>query len=443
MDNQLDEEFGRLLSGRHLDVEFQPIVALWTDEVVGFEAFARGPRGTALELSESLFAAARRTGRLAELDWVSRAVAFQAFAQADVPAAMSLCVDVVPESLATDCPPDLAEAVSRAESLLRVFVQVDDKALAADPAGLVRAVDRARASGWGVAVTDIGGARTSLAALPVVGADLVKVDMSLLRQRDRADVSAITLSVLKHIELSGAGLLVQGVEDADDAAWARALGAPYAQGTYYGPPGPLKDTYPLPRAAIPLLRMAQDDRVLGSALDMVSDLGTTTMTPAQLDQIAQVVYQAGLRPGASSVVLASAGARPVAQVSADEYPSAPTPPLLSVLFGTDVPREPRPGLRGVRVGAADPIATETFLVVLGEREVVAVVAAPSADKPGLVEAVITQDPLRVHHLARSLFERIPGAADRPLAPVDPGEEADDPDAVPDQAGHGRRLPWRR
>ncbi len=201
MDNQLDEEFGRLLSGRRVIVAFQPIVALWTGEVVGFEALARGPQGTSFELPDPLFAAARRTGRLAELDWVSRAAAFEAFAQAGVPAAMSLCVNVQPESLATACPPDLAEAVSRAESLLRVFVEVDDKALAADPAGLVLAVDRARASGWGVVVSDVGGARTSLAALPVVGADLVKVDMSLFRRRDRAEVSAITLSVLRHIEL--------------------------------------------------------------------------------------------------------------------------------------------------------------------------------------------------------------------------------------------------
>ncbi len=199
----------------------------------------------------------------------------------------------------------------------------------------------------------------------------------------------------------------------------------------------------MPRAAIPLLRMAPSDRVLDSAFDMVSDLGTTSMTTAQLDQIAQVVYRAALQPGTSSVVLASAGSQSFEpDRSAVEYPSAPTPPLLSVLFGPDAPLEPRPGLRGVSVSAIDPIAREAFLVVLGEREVVAVVAAPSADEPGLVDTVITQDPLRVHHLARSLFERIPGTTAQPPEPSDLSEAADD-GAQPDQGGHGLRLPWRR
>lgn len=436
MNTQLDTEFGRLLSAREITVVFQPIVALWTGEVVGFEALARGPRGTVFELPGPLFAAARRTGRLAEMDWVSRAAAFDTFASAGLPAAMSLCVNVEPDSLASPCPPDLLEAVSKAESVLRVFVEVDDKALAADPAGLVLAVDRARESGWGVIVGDVGGVRASLAALPVVGADLVKVDMSLFRRRDRAEVSAITLSVLRHIELSGAGLLIQGVEDAEDAAWARALGASYAQGYYYGRPGPIEATYPVPRAAIPLLRMASGNKALESVFDMVSDLGTTTMTAGQLDQVAQVVYRAALQPGASPVVLASAGSRPVElDRPADDFPSAPTPPLLSVLFGRDVPREPVPGMRGISVRADDPIARETFLVVLGERDVVALVAAPSASDPELVDAVVTQDPLRVHHLARSLFERVTGPA--------PARAAAAEAESGQQAGRQRRLPWRR
>ena len=444
MDGRLDQEFDRLLSGREVTVDFQPIVALWSGAVVGFEALARGPRTTVLEHPGALFAAARRSGRVAELDWVARAAAFDAFARADVPAAMSLCVNVEPESLATPCPPDLIETVSQAESLLRVFVEVDDQALAADPAGLVLAVDRARASGWGVAVGGVGGARTSLAALPVVGADLVKVDMSLFRRTDRSEVSAITLAVLHHIETSGAALLIQGVEDSEDAAWARALGASYAQGYHFGRPGPLDRTYPLPRNPIPLLRTAPGDRVPTSAFEMVSDLGATRMTTTQLDQITQVVYRAALQPGTSPVVLASLGTSPLDadQVPAG-YPSPPTPPLLSVLFGRDIPHEPFAGVRGVTVAANDAIAREAFLVVLGERSVVAVVAAPADHEPALVDAVITQDPLRVHHLARSLFARIPGNASTASAESPGEDEPAGEDAARAETRRDSWRPWRR
>ena len=433
---QVDDAFDRALTGREVRVVFQPIVALESGEVVGMEAFARGPEGTILEHPAPLFAAARRAGRLAELDWVARAAAFEAFTRAGLPAALSLCVNVEPESLGTPCPADLVEAVSRAESLLRVFVEVDDHALAADPAGLVVAVDRARSSGWGVVVAGVGGARTSLAALPVVGADLVKVDMALFRRRDRAEVSAITLSVLRHIETSGAALLIQGVEDAEDAAWARALGATYAQGYFFGRPGPLETEYPVPRAPIPLLRMADDEQAPQSAFAMVSDLGTTRVTRSQLFQLTQVVYRAALTPGAAPVVLASPGVgAAIPDAPPDEFPAPPTPALLSVLFAAQIDPEPFEGMRGVSVPATDPIAREQFLVVLGEREVVALVAAPTPGEPDMVDAVLTQDPVRVHYLARSLFERIPGRAPAPDADPDRAARGDD--------GDGEVAPARR
>lgn len=441
---QVDEAFDRALTGRDVRVVFEPIVTLESGEVVGVEALARGPEGTILEHPGPLFAAARRSGRVAELDWVARAAAFDAFTRAGLPAAMSLLVNVEPESLGSPCPADLLEAVSRAESLLRVFVEVDDQALAADPAGLVVAVDRARSSGWGVVVGGVGAARTSLAALPVVGADLVKVDMALFRRRDRAEVSAITLSVLRHIETSGAALLIQGVEDAQDAAWARALGATYAQGYYFGHPGPLEVDYPMPRAPIPLLRMAPDEGSPQSVFDMVSDLGTTRVSRDQLDQLAQVVYRAALTPDAAPVVLASPGVGAVIpEEQPVDFPAPPTPPLLSVLFGPQVDPEPFEGMRGVSVGPTDPIARESFLVVLGERAVVALVAAPTPGEPGLVDAVITQDPVRVHHLARSLVERVPGRAHGPQDRV--GRAGDGDDGGVDRDTPGRRrghLPWR-
>lgn len=454
MADGVDALVDEVVTARAIRTVFQPIVAMASGEVVAVEALTRGPEGSPLESASVLFDAARGAGRVAELDWAARAAAFEAFAAADLPPSISLCVNVEPESLGVACPPDLVEAVSRAESLLRVFVEVGDEALAADPAGLVVAVDRARSSGWGVALGGVGGNRASLAALPVLGADLVKVDMGLLRQRGVAEASAITLSVLRHVEVGGAALLVQGIEDADDAAWARALGATYGQGYHYGRPGPLPASVPVPRSPIPLMRMLVTEQTPESVFDVVSDLGARTMAPEQLEQVAQVVYGAALVPGAAPVVLASRGlAGPVPDEVPDGYPELPTPALLAVLFGTDVEPEPYPGVRGVRVHPGDPIAHESFLVILGERDVVGVLAAPSQDDPRLVDVVVTQDPVRVHHLARALLHRVQrdtGGAE-PVdeawdGGADPVDGADDPGGargeVAEPARRRSRLHWR-
>lgn len=61
-------ELDRILTGRLIEPDFQPIVDLTTFEVVGVEALARGPHDSALHMPAALFAAALACGRLPELD---------------------------------------------------------------------------------------------------------------------------------------------------------------------------------------------------------------------------------------------------------------------------------------------------------------------------------------------------------------------------------------
>ena len=70
------EDFRRVLDERAVQPVFQPLVDLDNRHVLGDEALARGPMGSALESPAALFGAAYRAGRVAELDWACRAAAF-------------------------------------------------------------------------------------------------------------------------------------------------------------------------------------------------------------------------------------------------------------------------------------------------------------------------------------------------------------------------------
>jgi EAL domain-containing protein (putative c-di-GMP-specific phosphodiesterase class I) len=64
------EAVGDVLAHGGVEIGFQAVVDLVSQQPVGFEALARGPEGTELEAPGALFAAAREAGRLDELDWL-------------------------------------------------------------------------------------------------------------------------------------------------------------------------------------------------------------------------------------------------------------------------------------------------------------------------------------------------------------------------------------
>src|SRR4051794_32115054 len=236
-----EDEIDEVLDRRAIEAEFVPVVRLDTLSVVGFEAVARGPAGSGVDTHAALVEAAVAVGREAELDWICRAAAYRAALDARLHPSLTVFVKTDPRSLASPCPPDLAPAVWRAESKLRVVIEVSDRMLAASPDSVPAAVARARRVGWGVALDDIGAEPHTLALLPIVEPDVVKIDLGVLEQRGERHLALVMNAVLAEAELSGATILTTGIATKAQLALARALGAEVGQGPLLGSAGPLPD----------------------------------------------------------------------------------------------------------------------------------------------------------------------------------------------------------
>ncbi|HEV2896177.1 MAG TPA: EAL domain-containing protein, partial [Actinomycetota bacterium] len=87
-----------------------------------------------------------------------------------------------------------------------------ERAVARDPGGLLGAVARARAVGWGVALDDVGAEPASLAVMPFVRPDVIKLDLRLVQGRTTAEVARIVNAVRAQAELTGARILAEGIE---------------------------------------------------------------------------------------------------------------------------------------------------------------------------------------------------------------------------------------
>jgi hypothetical protein len=312
---------------------------------------------------------------------------------------------------------------------------------------VLAAVDRARAKGWGVAIDDVGASRVPVAMLPIVNADLVKLDRGVLRDASPEDASAVVMSVLHYVETTGAVLLVEGIEDEQDAQWAIALGATYGQGFHLGGPGPLGDVYPVPRAPVPLIESPVAGLTFTSPFQVFDGEVHQRMDKELLGQLFGMVAHAPRATATWPVFLVCVGREQHLRGDAMEHLlGLADGALLYVLFGMDMPAAPAPGVRGVNLSRKDPLAGERFLIILSGQAPAAVFARSAAD--GLFDVTVTQAPQLVNAIAHHLIRRIPrpgqGAGARPSAPL---ETVDDDAALAAASGTaGAAIPkqggWR-
>ena len=93
-----------------------------------------------------------------------------------------------------------------------VVLEITERALAARPAELLRTVERVRELGWGVALDDVGADSMSLAFMPLLRPDVVKLDLRLVQERPGPAIAEIMNAVNAYAERTGALVLAEGIE---------------------------------------------------------------------------------------------------------------------------------------------------------------------------------------------------------------------------------------
>nr|MBA2637347.1 EAL domain-containing protein [Solirubrobacterales bacterium] len=211
---------------------------------------ARGPQGSSLERPNHLFAAARENGRLVELDWMCRVAAVTGALEAGFPKPLSLFVNIEPSTIGYPTPEWARGVLEQAAQQLNLVFELTERALTDRPGDVLAAVPRLRALGVAIAIDDVGADRRSLALMPFVEPEIIKLDLRLVQSNPSPEIASIVHAVNAAAERSGAVILAEGIENETQREIARALGARCAQGWLYGRPEPL----PEPRSLVPLPR---------------------------------------------------------------------------------------------------------------------------------------------------------------------------------------------
>lgn len=235
--------------GDGLTAVYQPVVDLRDGRAIGFEGLIRGRQGDRTVVPAVLFAAARASGRLAELDRAAlTTVVREAAPWID---GRPLFVHLLPRTL----DPERVHELVRACRLLGL--QPGDLVVEipahepCDVAPLRAVLAAAREDGVRIALDDARLDHRTAEQLDRCRPDLLKVSMAVTHALPASQRGLVALQ--RSAADRGAEVVLEGVETAEQERLARDLGIALVQGYRYGrpvPPSELTADTPCPPAPV-------------------------------------------------------------------------------------------------------------------------------------------------------------------------------------------------
>jgi EAL domain-containing protein (putative c-di-GMP-specific phosphodiesterase class I) len=405
------ERLSRTIGGGIHSV-YQPIVRLSDRRTIAYEALARGPKGSHLERPDRLFAAARAMGLEVALDWQCRRAALDGALAASLDSDKALFINFEPISAGTHAPAGMEQLLKRALGRFDVIVELTERALTTRPTELLRLVDQLREQGVRIALDDVGTDPRSLALMPFLRPEVIKLDLRLMQQSPSREIAEVVHAVNAEAERTGALVLAEGIETEDHLRRALALGAAYGQGWLFGKPGELPtssgdrpggyERAPRPRPA--------------TSLQTPFEVVAAECTPRRGDkwlllELSRSIEAQTANQGAAAVVLSTfQEAAYFTPTTARRYTALAADAALVAALGVGLPSEPSPGVRGVSLDAAEPLRGEWDVTVLGPHFSAAFVARDLGDSGPDFERrfdfALTYDRELVTRAARAMMQRI-------------------------------------
>ena len=400
-----------VLHGVGLRAVFQPVVDLDSNVVIGYEALARGPAGSAIESPQVLLDAAAEAGVLPEFDCRCRLAALTAANAGNYPTELLLFLNTEPASFTEPVPSDIWDAMQAAARGRSVVMEFTERDLVSNPRSVLEAADWARLAGMFIALDDVGAEPMSLAMLSILRPDVVKLDLRLLQNRN-ASSEPVANAVRAYAESTGAVVLAEGIETEEHLGVALSLGAVLGQGWLFGRPEPLP--VELPAGTPVLTHRPAAVSTARSPFDVALEGGRVPRqaTRRNLLPLSMSLEHAAEKEDIPPLLLASfQDARRFTPGTALRYRRlAETCPLVAV-FGVGMTANPAEGVRGIAISPSDAFAEEWTVLVVGAHHAAALIARPLAGSTGagadeLFEYIVTHDRDVVSAAAKHSLRRI-------------------------------------
>ena len=229
-------QFDRLMEKRSVTPHFQPIVAMECTNIVAYEVLARS-RMFGLETSAALFGAAAKLNLEVELSQMLR---WEGIREGlNLPGPARIYVNTHPLELGQ---PALLESMVKVRNFtadLPITLEIHESTVTS-PHEIYELRNKLRDLDIQIAFDDFGAGQNRLSELCNAAPDVLKFDMGLIRDIDKASPERLkVLRSLVQIVLDlGAQPLAEGIENESEAKVCQELGFTLGQGYFFGRPAP-------------------------------------------------------------------------------------------------------------------------------------------------------------------------------------------------------------
>jgi diguanylate cyclase (GGDEF)-like protein len=234
---QLELDLRQAVANGELEVHYQPLVDLSSNEVDGCEALLRWRHPEHGMISPAAFIpVAEETGLINEIgEWVLDRACAEA---ANWPAHIRVAVNVSPVQFRSQTLPLRIASALRAYGLSphRLEIEVTEAVLIRDDQETLIILEQLRALGVRLALDDFGTGYSSLSYLRRFPFDKIKIDRSFIKDLDEAEASTIVEAVVKMASACHMTTTAEGVETMTQRNVLRALGCSQMQGYLFSPP---------------------------------------------------------------------------------------------------------------------------------------------------------------------------------------------------------------
>jgi EAL domain-containing protein (putative c-di-GMP-specific phosphodiesterase class I) len=216
---------------------FQPIIDVRTERVFAYEALVRGLNG---ESASTILSAVTDTNRYA-FDQHCRVKAIALAAQLGMAkTGAMLSINFMPGAVyspAACIQLTLQTAQQHGFPLDKLMFEITEAEKVQEPGHLRSIVNDYRSRGFKIALDDFGAGYCGLNLLATFPADILKLDMALIRTlHQRPAARAIVQQMVVLAETLGNIVIAEGVETADEYLALRALGIHLMQGYLFAQP---------------------------------------------------------------------------------------------------------------------------------------------------------------------------------------------------------------